>query len=470
MPQRPQLHITAPKNWLNDPNGPVHHDGIYHLFFQYNPEGPVWGPPHWGHVRSTDLLRWERQPVALAPRPGEADADGCWSGCCRVVNGTPLIFYTAVTGNDDDSRVEAVCVAEGSPDLTNWTVWPEPLLEGAPPELGTGHHRDPYIIRDGDRWRMLLGSTTPGMQAGRAIHYGSDDLATWHFRGDYLLGATLTEAADIDTPRTLWECPQLLRSPEGDALIVSVQEPDRPGQPLRHVLAYLGEHQPDGFVAHRAVRLDHGDLFYAPAITSDHDGRILCWGWIQEPLSAEQRPLAPCVGALSLPRVITIEDGQLRVDPAPELRSLRHGPDLAGSPLRPGQARDVPATPFELIIEAPPQDTHLQLHSPDDEVLLTISMDEHGWQVLHPIQLPEPTTRASWKAGPTPLRILVDKGIVEVYATDGLAATTRIRSHQTTAYITIDGSNSQQPVSWQCYQLAIPPVERAGAPGDLTVG
>lgn len=60
--QGPRYHVTAERNWMNDPNGPIHHEGRWHLFFQANPEGPEWGPPSWGHVSSTDLARWERHP------------------------------------------------------------------------------------------------------------------------------------------------------------------------------------------------------------------------------------------------------------------------------------------------------------------------------------------------------------------------------------------------------------------------
>lgn len=70
---RPQLSYTAAKNWLNDPNGLVYHDGEYHLFYQYNPNGNTWGDMSWGHAVSTDLLHWNELPVALT---AEKDAGG----------------------------------------------------------------------------------------------------------------------------------------------------------------------------------------------------------------------------------------------------------------------------------------------------------------------------------------------------------------------------------------------------------
>src|SRR5210317_261671 len=66
-PYRPQFHFTPLEMWMNDPNGLVYHNGIYHLFYQYYPEDIVWGPMHWGHATSKDLIYWEHKPIALYP-------------------------------------------------------------------------------------------------------------------------------------------------------------------------------------------------------------------------------------------------------------------------------------------------------------------------------------------------------------------------------------------------------------------
>ena len=64
---RPQFHFTPKANWMNDPNGMVYHNGIYHLFYQYYPDAKVWGPMHWGHATSKDMISWKEQPIALYP-------------------------------------------------------------------------------------------------------------------------------------------------------------------------------------------------------------------------------------------------------------------------------------------------------------------------------------------------------------------------------------------------------------------
>ena len=64
---RPNIHFTPEKNWNNDPNGLIYIDGIWHLYYQNNPNDVVWGPMHWGHAISKDLIHWEHLPVALYP-------------------------------------------------------------------------------------------------------------------------------------------------------------------------------------------------------------------------------------------------------------------------------------------------------------------------------------------------------------------------------------------------------------------
>ena len=82
-PARPIYHFLPPAYWMNDPNGPIYHDGWFHLFYQHNPYGDEWGHMHWGHARSRDLVRWEQLPIALAPSYEEGE-EHVLSGCVAL--------------------------------------------------------------------------------------------------------------------------------------------------------------------------------------------------------------------------------------------------------------------------------------------------------------------------------------------------------------------------------------------------
>ncbi|STV34084.1 glycoside hydrolase family protein 32 [Klebsiella pneumoniae] len=89
----PHYHLAARAGWINDPNGLVWFDGWYHAFYQHHPYSTQWGPMHWGHARSKDLVHWEHLPVALAPE-GPEDKDGCFSGSAVVDGDTLALIYT----------------------------------------------------------------------------------------------------------------------------------------------------------------------------------------------------------------------------------------------------------------------------------------------------------------------------------------------------------------------------------------
>ncbi|MCI8658541.1 MAG: glycoside hydrolase family 32 protein, partial [Oscillospiraceae bacterium] len=115
--ERPAFHLTPTIGWMNDPNGFSLYKGEYHLFYQYHPYSNEWGPMHWGHVKSRDLIRWERLPAALAPDCGY-DAAGCFSGgAVEMPDGRQMLMYTGVQrGRDADGFIRDIqtqCIAIG---------------------------------------------------------------------------------------------------------------------------------------------------------------------------------------------------------------------------------------------------------------------------------------------------------------------------------------------------------------------
>ncbi|MDP5140701.1 MAG: glycoside hydrolase family 32 protein, partial [Spirosomaceae bacterium] len=96
---RSQFHFTPSESWMNDPNGMVYLDGEYHLFYQYYPDGNKWGPMHWGHAVSTDLVHWKHLPIALYP-----DSLG------YIFSGSAVIDYKNTTGFGSESNPAMVAI------------------------------------------------------------------------------------------------------------------------------------------------------------------------------------------------------------------------------------------------------------------------------------------------------------------------------------------------------------------------
>ncbi|NDL59884.1 GH32 C-terminal domain-containing protein [Phytoactinopolyspora mesophila] len=432
---RPRFHVTGARNWINDPNGPVQWNGTYHLFFQANPDAPFWGPPRWGHVSSPDLIRWERHSDAVVPGPGAADVDGCWSGCVREVEGRPAMYYTGVVGADD-ARVESVCRAWGSADLTEWTKdIANPLIPAPPAELGSGYHRDPFLWHDGHRWQMLLGSgTLTGERHGTVLRYESDDATSWQYRGVFFSAGRREDGIDLGEH---WECPQLVVDGDRALLVFGCQDPAA-AKPLMHAVYVTGAVADGGFAGGPARLLDHGDVFYAPAVMTDEAGRTLLWGWAQERVPEETQASMRQVGALSVPRTLSIEDGRVTVEPVPELQRLRRGLLAGPADLATGVVVDRPAV----------------------ELAGTVGHDGGGWSIVAGaarlsvvadiargslnVEVTDAVMGTRWLKLPrrttSELRLFVDGSLVEIFTSDGDALTTRVYWPSPELTVTLGGA------------------------------
>ena len=97
MPERLKYHFEPRTGWMNDPNGLIFYNGKYHAFFQHNPYKPVWGPMHWGHAVSDDLIHWEELEIALRPDMEYENTGGCFSGSAVEKDGVLYLFYTSVS-------------------------------------------------------------------------------------------------------------------------------------------------------------------------------------------------------------------------------------------------------------------------------------------------------------------------------------------------------------------------------------
>lgn len=305
-PFRPQLHFSARRNWINDPNGLVWFDGEYHLFFQYNPQGNLWGHMSWGHAVSTDLLNWTELPVAIA----EDERAMIFSGSVVVDHHNRSGF-----GHGDEPVLVAcytACLqpgAAGSPrqvqDLAysrdrgrTWT-----RFEGNPVlDIGLKDFRDPKVFwhEPSDRWVMVV--VLPDEREAR--FYGSDNLKEWE------------ELSRFSAPfegQGIWECPDLMELPTEEGGTVWMLKVDAlGGHPSGETGARLFFGSFDGRTftpeAETAPRwADHGSDFYAALSWNNlpaepWQGRPVWLAWMSCHRYAPQTPTDPWRGAMTLPR------------------------------------------------------------------------------------------------------------------------------------------------------------------------
>ncbi|MDQ0221870.1 glycoside hydrolase family 32 protein [Streptococcus moroccensis] len=306
---KPEKHLTAPVGWINDPNGFVYFRGEYHLFYQYYPYDSSWGPMHWGHVKSTDLLHWEQLPVALAPDMAY-DKDGCFSGSAIVKDDRLWLMYTGHIVEEDGSirQVQNMAVSEDGISFTKLTS--NPVMTGdSIPEISSADFRDPKLFeKDGHFYAVV--ATKHVDQVGCIVLLGSTDLENWSFESIFLKGTT--------DQGIMWECPDYFNLKGQDCLIMSPMKFPQSGQDFQNLNSNIicfghVDWSTKTFVLEKIDEIDHGHDFYAAQSLEDNQGRRIMIAWMQAwgrkiPTQDLNHNWA---GMMTLARELTIVDGQL---------------------------------------------------------------------------------------------------------------------------------------------------------------
>jgi beta-fructofuranosidase len=309
---KPTYHFTAESGWINDPNGPIHVNGEYHVFYQHNPFGDEWGTIHWGHSKSKDLVHWEHLPLALYPSLDQGE-EHCFSGCTVMVGGKPAILYTSIGPGERNARTGAQqWLAFGSDDLIHWEKSPvnpilKPEIHG---DMDIEEWRDPYVWEMDGSWFMVCGGTHNNR--GCAVLYRSNDLLSWEF-----LGIT------ADGPERVWECPNLFQLGSKWVLTYS---PDEEDNRVRYKLGVLTKEY--RFIEEYTGILDFGgrEGFYAATTCKDENGRRILFSWMPDSARGSNKEISGWSGAHNVPRLLSLneETQRLHIEPIPELQSL-HG-------------------------------------------------------------------------------------------------------------------------------------------------
>ena len=313
---------------MNDPNGFCFYKGEYHLFYQYHPYNSYWGPMHWGHAVSKDLIFWEYLPAALAP-DADYDRDGCFSGSAVTLDdGRQLLMYTGVANEiqeDGSSRgVQTQCIAVG--DGIDYEKYAgNPVLDESdlPEEFSRFDFRDPKI------WRTENGAfrcVTAGClqeHDGQILLFGSRDGLRWKFEKVIVRNGGRFGK--------MWECPDFFELDGRQVLLVSPQDMLPQGLEYHNgngTVCFIGDYdrKTDTFFEDRNQAVDYGIDFYAPQTVSAPDGRRIMIGWMQNwETSRLHSPDRPWFGQMSLPRELSIKEGMLIQRPVRELERFREG-------------------------------------------------------------------------------------------------------------------------------------------------
>lgn len=356
---RPRWHFTPPFGWMNDPNGLVFADGIYHLFFQYNPYATDFGNIGWGHSVSTDFVHWQTWPVALSPTPdtfvfsGGAVVDPRnTSGLCTPEGGGPACIVTIYTAN----RFEGPSVRQ-TQDLAVSTDGARTFrrFEGNPVlDRALADFRDPKVFWHEPTQRWVMAVALPLER--RVALYGSPDLRSWQL---------LSEFGPLGATGGVWECPELMELPvegggEGErAWVMKVDL--NPGHKAGgsggqyFVGTFDGTTFAPSEPTDAPLWIDHGADFYC-ATTYDNlrsaTGERAWIGWMNDWRYATRLPTFPWRGTMVEPRWIaltrTTEGLRLRQRPHEAIASLR-GPATSFTGTDPARLNEeLAAAPLDL--------------------------------------------------------------------------------------------------------------------------
>ena len=284
-----KYHYSRKDGWLGNPCGLVFFKDRYHLFFQLNPDRPRFGPMHWGHIVSEDLLSWEECPVAVSP----SDELSCNSGCAIVQDGRIWLFYTFVSHDNN----EKIC-AYSSDDGNSFT---KSGIEVTAPFEGTVKFRDPFVFRYGKGFRMLAGAGRDGV--AKVLQYRSEDLINWEYTGELISDPVFGSVI---------EAPCIVEA-DGRWIFIIQSEKHLPTKVLFATGIYDGERFVFDDIKEPFKAVELGSDFYNPVTYVHEDGRVILMGWLFS-MKMNSR-------AISCPREISVSrKGEVCLQPAGELR------------------------------------------------------------------------------------------------------------------------------------------------------
>ena len=419
---RSAYHHTPERGWMNDPNGLFFKDGVWHLYYQYNPYGSMWGNMHWAHSTSTDLVHWQKQPIALAP-----DAWGTmFSGSCVVDHNNTAGFgkdaiisvYTTSRPTPFGGDVQAQCIAysnDGGKTFTKYVG--NPVLTDEKKDF-----RDPHVFWNDEAgfWNMILA-------AGQEMQiYSSTNLKDWKYESSF--------GHEYGNHGGVWECPDLMKmkvkgtDKEKWMLICNIN----PGGPFGGSATqyFIGQFDGHKFTCedepNETKWMDYGKDHYA-TVTFDNapDGRRCAIAWMSNWQYANQVPTMQYRSANSIVRDLGLFEYKgetyCSVLPAKEMSAVR------------GAKVSAPTEACEIVVDLK-SDAQITLRNAKGERVVmtyddaeeTFDMDRRrsgnvSFSDAFPVVTSTPTYGKVRQ-----LRIFVDRSSIEAFDSDGKMVMTNL--------------------------------------------
>ncbi|HEY3373217.1 MAG TPA: glycoside hydrolase family 32 protein [Prolixibacteraceae bacterium] len=330
---RPQFHFSPEAHWMNDPNGMVYYEGEYHLFYQYYPDSTIWGPMHWGHAISKDLVHWQHMPVAIYPDTlgwifsGSAVADLKNTSGLGTAENPPLVaiytYHNVVLEKSGSKTPQSQALAFSTDKGRTWTKYAKnPVLKSP----GINDFRDPKVFwhNETGKWVMILAVKD------RVHLYSSPNLISWTFESEFGKG--------IGAHGGVWECPDLfpLKVQGSDhskwVMLVNINPGGPNGGSANQY--FTGEFDGKKFTPDEPNEkwVDWGRDNYAGVTWSnvpETDGRRLFIGWMSNWQYANVVPTTVWRSATTVPRELSLINQNNRFllvsNPVKELEVLRDG-------------------------------------------------------------------------------------------------------------------------------------------------
>jgi len=321
-PYRPQIHFSPKAHWMNDPNGMVFQNGIYHLFFQYYPDGSTWGPMHWGHATSKNLVNWNEQPIAIYPDSlgyifsGSAVVDSAnTSGLGKNGKGPLVAIFThhdPVGEKAGSNTYQNQSIAYSNDDGKTWQKYPNnPVLKNP----GITDFRDPKVswYAPEKKWIMTLATKD------RITFFSSKNLRDWQKESDF--------GANVGAHGGVWECPDLFPMTHNNKTVWVLLVSINPGGPNSGSATqyFTGNFDGKTFTPLQTDTrwIDWGTDNYAGVTWNNTGNRRLFLGWMSNWNYANVVPTAPWRSAMTIPRDLSLEligdKYFIKSQPAPEL-------------------------------------------------------------------------------------------------------------------------------------------------------